>query len=589
MDNSEDTTISQSSSTTHFYCRGLPSDVADVLQQLAWLAAVFTLPTRDTLTISIPSLEIIGKGKLKLRTRSVSSASLGQSDQFDPFNHLDTPQCWHGLLRGAVLAYGFPISHRLNGLGLELPFDLMLALADIRSQVDTGENTILVGGSGKMLLPTTRLLDGMQWHCVLMDDENDDASQTYDSIVALTEEDMEQFQNQRMFLGYYQHAQVLLGTRELVQSNSLHAMESGFLPPPRRIELADEGTITGGISVKGILSMGLSRKYVMTKTLRISLEGRGFHELVDEAEQQPAIVYDANTKCAWLVSELSVVLHIALSYLSNPRIQERRRTGCRQLQGEWPSLPYAAPRTDGGKESHRICKRPENCSLELWADGARNKTFADVIEDTLKDFQSVRNSVAAQAKVTRRWAISRPGLRGWEYTEFLSRKTSFSEREVPRDGHYARWWELAKEKEKEMLVILVNGFGSLIRPTPFSKTMPGLVKIPPGSRLLVASQPCLSKMISLDGNGTAGPALGALNWGSVKEIHRSCNDHCDKASCFAIQILQLQSSLVKGDTRRPKDQVLYADAVIFGECEHYHKALFDAVLANPSLLVKFTR
>lgn len=329
--------------------------------------------------------------------------------------------------------------------------------------------------------------------------------------------------------------------------------------------------------------MNLRGKYVITKTLRISLRGRGFHELVDEAEQQPAIVYDEETKSAWLVSELSVILHLALSYLSSRKIQDRRGMDCTQLEAGWPSLPYAEPCCDGGKESCRVCKRPENCGLELWVEGTKTKTLGDVVEDMLKDFQSVRDGVIAQGKVTRVWPIPKHGLRGWEYTDFLGRKAHFCQKEVPREGHYTPWWELVRENN--ILVILGNGLGPLIRPKALSKSPLGLVSAPPGSRLLIASQPCMLTMMPFVDR--ARPAFGLLEWRSIAKHHRSCNPYCDKTPCFSIQVLRVKPSLAKDNTTRPGERVLSAQAVIFGDCEHYHMALLKAKLIIGSPLCTF--
>ena len=72
--------------------------------------------------------------------------------------------CWHHLLRGAVLVCGFPISPREDGMGLEIPFDLMVGLADIRTKIDFAEEAVLLGGPRIILYPTKVLRDGIQWH-----------------------------------------------------------------------------------------------------------------------------------------------------------------------------------------------------------------------------------------------------------------------------------------------------------------------------------------------------------------------------------------------------------------------------------------
>lgn len=446
-----------------------------LIQQLAWLTAAFFLPAQNVLTISTAVLEVTEPGVIIIQPKNIGSKILGQS-----LTGMDkSASCWHHLFRGAVLAYGFPTSERVEGTGLEIPFDLMVALADIRTQIDVGQGITLLGGAGVVLYPTKILNGAIQWHCARVDDD-DYVKHGSDPAAIVKNHDINNFSGHKTFLGYYPQAEVLLGTRELVESIGLQASVSKFPPAPPRIELANEGTFSGGMSIKGILSMNFGGKYIVSKTLRVSLEGRGYHDLVDQAEQQPALIYDGETKSAWLVSELSVVLHIALSYLSSRQIQDRRQTGLKALEGEWPQLPYAEPCSDGGSEARKVCKQPENCKIELWAEDTKNKTFGDVIEDILKDFRAIRDGIVVQRKAARVWPMPKIGLRGWEYSDLVARRGQVCQKEVPREGHDASWWELGNVKNT--LVILGYGFGRLIRPKAFSKNPLGLINIPPGSR-----------------------------------------------------------------------------------------------------------
>lgn len=555
---------------TCFSISGPLLEVGRLVQQLAWLTAAFTLPTRNALTVSTAVLRIADPGLIDIRSKKIDDRSTLMRDSVDPGVN---PTCWHHLLRGAVLACGFPISAREEGMGLEIPFDLMVGLADIRTQIDIGEGAALLGGPGIVLYPTKVLRDSIQWHCAKVDDD-DYAKHDSGSTTVLANQDFEELSSRRTFLGHYSLAEVYLGTKDLVESKAGRCESSGFNPGPERIELAKEGTFSGGFSIKSIFSLSFGGKYVLTKTLLVSLEGRTtLQELAKKAKSQPVLLYDTETKSAWLVSEISLVLHITLAYLSDPEIQNRRRTGFKRLSGDWPLLPYAKPSPDGGLEAHTVCMNEDNCNIELWWDEKEKKKFGHVIQDFLRDFRSIKDAIIAQSKGWRPWPLPKLGLRGWDYADFLSRNSQVWQKEVPRDGFETSWWKL--ENVEGTLVILGRGFGSVIWPSRNSNPS-GLVNIQPEARLLVASKPCMEILRKSDEHGKY--SLGSLEWRSVKQ-RSCCSNACDKTSCLNIQILRSHRPL-KDNTDDPPQILLDSQAVIFGEAAHYHEALTIAAKSN---------
>ncbi|KAK2591056.1 hypothetical protein QQS21_011252 [Conoideocrella luteorostrata] len=540
---------------TCFSLSGPEFEVAQLLQELAWLTAAFTLPTKHVLTIATATLKVVRPGLVEIKAEK-----LEYEDTDADANVLTmTSSCWHRLARGATLAYGFPISKREDGVGLEIPFDLMTSLAGIRTQMDVGEAANLLLGPGIVLYPTKVWEKGVQWHLAGVDE--------YDYTTDLKKYDLHKFSKKRTFLGYFTEAEVLLGTEDLVMSHTGKILRSTSRDATTQIEFANEGTFSSGLSIKSIFTLNLTAKYQVSKTLRISLQGRTYLDMVDEAQKQPIIIYDAETKSAWLVSELSAALHIALLYLSDPHIKERRQLGSQTLDGNWPLLPYANPSVHGFGAARRVCMLPENYQIKLWEEPGEIKTFADVIQGILRDFQDLRDGLSVQRRATP-IPFQRLGLRGWEYDDILSRRRRISQKEVPNKDHAASWWGLGDADD--VLVLLGRGFGPLISPKPESKNPMRPEKIVPGSRLLIAMKPCID---ALRPDGRSSFSIGSLQWTSAQSLPPSCNIYCNK-SCRCIQILKKRSfHLLQQNLNEPRREVLRAQAVIFGDSEHYHNAL----------------
>ena len=128
----------------------------------------------------------------------------------------------------------------------------------------------------------------------------------------------------RTFLGYYPSARVLLGTEKLLQGNPV--TKSDLPNATSRIELARDGITSAGFSIKGVLNRTIGGKWAVPKGLRVDLtEHRGYDDRLEKASIRPILLYDCLSKSAWLVPELSLVLYIVLTYLSQSRIQQRRR------------------------------------------------------------------------------------------------------------------------------------------------------------------------------------------------------------------------------------------------------------------------
>ena len=92
--------------------RGPLDEVSLILQQLAWLTAVFRRPVKNALMVSTAALCKTGR-KVNIVPKTTDLSTLVPATV--PGEAIST--YWHRLFYGTVLAYGFSISKRDRGDG----------------------------------------------------------------------------------------------------------------------------------------------------------------------------------------------------------------------------------------------------------------------------------------------------------------------------------------------------------------------------------------------------------------------------------------------------------------------------------------
>jgi hypothetical protein len=190
----------------------------------------------------------------------------------------------------------------------------------------------------------------------------------------------------RAFLGYYKHALVYAGTQEGFQSSIFRS--SRVLKSSSRLEIVREGLLSAEFSVHGATG-AVAGKVVFRKALQVSLADTQHYETqLESASERLLLVYDLRTKSAWLVSELSMVLHMAHRYLSDIRDRSLGRRDRDPVP--WPSLPYAEPLADGGKSAHAAIQNSAHISLYIRHEDGKPKEFWNEIDNILEDFGTIR-------------------------------------------------------------------------------------------------------------------------------------------------------------------------------------------------------
>ena len=292
-----------------------------------------------------------------------------------PFKAGKPGSCWIPLLRESVLSCGFPIAQRDEGLGLEIPFNLMMYLSGVHYPVEYGQGIVFRShvreGSGdySMLVPTRKLETSVQWHFfegATGASANDAERTKFLEDMAnpnfwYQTKDIESLVECRAFLGYCSCAKVLIGSKE-------------FNPPIRpsslpkagidvNISLNDNVTFSG--SAKGFFNIGMTLGYEVRRGQEASIPGGALdvQGLLNRAADQPLLLYDAAVHRAWLVPELSVALHMTHHLLARRDISSDIRT----------QLRFADATGHGGRAALDAIDKCRN--VVLWKEGERDIRF----------------------------------------------------------------------------------------------------------------------------------------------------------------------------------------------------------------------
>jgi hypothetical protein len=548
------------------------------MELVAWLTATFRLPkggSPTTSTINFQPYEtalyndpsINGHFRISLCTR-MQEQEVSDSSSV-------SAKCWLPLFREGVLACGFPIARREEGEGLEIPFELMTLFAGVRGSLVHGDGNILVGPC-RVLFPTRRLHEAVQWHYIEAHDNQAliDVLNSIDNRVCRT--DSSDFAKLRAFLGYYKHALVYAGTQEGIQSSTIG---SSLVPKSNsRLEVVRECSLSAGFTTHGSIG-AVAGKIVFPRSLQVSLaEGHLYENRLESASERPLLVYDLSTRSAWLVSELSMVLHMAHKYLSDTRVQSLGRRDGDPVP--WPSLPYAEPLADGGKSAHAAIQESGHIPLYIRHEDNKPQEFWNEIDNILKDFGTIRTEESIK-KASAGWKPRGPRLQGWDFNDLANKEETVFQRELSSTSKKSSWWSLAEADE--MVVLFGCGFGQLIRPN-LEKTRPykGWESTPGQAELLTASMRCVKRLASKCINTDNYVQLTSeLFW--HKPVSRACSvDSTCTDGCLFIQELRTRNALKEllsnFELNPPSKRLFENDAVIFGDIKYYHEVTRESYL-----------
>jgi hypothetical protein len=255
--------------------------------------------------------------------------------------------CWVGLFEVGIVA-----KHHIGrswGLGLEIPFDMMVHLTAVESyswvkdessgSESTDEGGFILIGFYTALIPTQRNKNenGTQWHLEYSKDRilHPSSLQTIQAGWSKIS-DIKVFEQSKCFIGWCGKANIMLGTREL----SYNLRWSG-LPTRSQTLHKKGGTATAQIAGTGgpiQIAFQAAQSYEYVTNQQHFQASAEYATAITELSRQVALVYDSETKQAWLVPKLSLLLHLCHTWF---KYYKKRNS-----QADDP-VPFADPSPDG--------------------------------------------------------------------------------------------------------------------------------------------------------------------------------------------------------------------------------------------------
>lgn len=162
---------------------GTSYGVAEAMEQLFWVSAALQTPAKGkkpclnfaeaTMTSFVPNRkgrEMENGDELSTHIGTAHCAVEFKQRYLDSDPFPEQGHCWHNLFAQCVVAFGYPIPSRpLQLSGLEIPFDMMAAMANA-DRVTLFGNNLVVKGYSTALFPTIYEDKCIFWHMIFNED-----------------------------------------------------------------------------------------------------------------------------------------------------------------------------------------------------------------------------------------------------------------------------------------------------------------------------------------------------------------------------------------------------------------------------------
>jgi len=468
--------------------------------------------------------------------------------------------CWHPLFPNAVIAKGFPVRDRVQGTGLEISFANMALMSQSLRIVEYDRGLVLEG-LRLFLIPVRLLPDGsVQWH---LEYKRIGGRQKPRKIFEVMREDhlvnryrsldVKDLVQRRCFLGWVDSVEVLIGTKEF-SANTLDW--SGAKSGQVTGHLKSHG-ITTGTEGLGIFGLTANRTYlpVAVASRIIVQQNKEISDTLDDESDAHAMVYDTETKTAYVLPLADVILFVA------HRVLKRRNSEV--LDGDHVTTLDFASKDVSALE---ILRRSLGLDIRR-RDSRRNsdiKCFGDLVKELWNSLDMIEDQLALKEQELA--AIGKSGqkfLRGVEFRHFEGTRSTMG---IVRARVNEPWVHLVIS-EPTMPVLFCQGLGRPIVPTRTSLLCTFWFSVPPGRNYMVATGAAVSRRLERHVHNKDGARLSEKVEWKVREGSGSLIDCHNIAESKAVYHEQ-QLKFVSKANFNPKIQGLVSNcsrgALVFG-------------------------
>lgn len=428
-------------------------------------------------------------------------------------DELGSHRCWTALfVSGLVVPH---VIRRQWGKGLGMSYDLMIHLsasetyiwADDRTldqrqgtfqarQIETSSRELptrsggyFLSGYRTALIPISSSEDGtqIQWHLETSDDWTTIVDHTNLQSLRrdwLKVQDISKFNNTTCYVGWYQNAEVLLGTDSVSQIptwSGAKTREKTLHEASRAVQVA---VSTGAAALSPInVQATVGKTYNWLNNVQRYEPSTEYNNAIRFERRKTALVIDYDKKRAYLVPKLSLMLHLC-------RVEALRS---RPTENTSPAtslaIPAAAPSVDGYEAALRVLSEHENTTF-IGSETTADKTtlrqlFLQVHHDLVK--------AAGLLESPKRFTILGSRIFATELLGLLDRPDTGTPLSEIQDPLLLAWVRMAALADA---VLICSDLGAAIRPVAVGNDQTcECYELPHNRYFLAAHMECLKDIL----------------------------------------------------------------------------------------------
>jgi hypothetical protein len=434
--------------------------------------------------------------------------------------------CWLSLFSNAVIAHGFPIPERADGIGLEMSVQLMAAIIGARHAV-TFDGGVVIKGFSSMFVPVTRTEDGIQWHYVANSDA--DVQLSYEEGVRrcsnralLPDLDITSLATTRCFIGWNSLVDIGVGS-ETANFENIKFSDAAEVRPVLQIRSASLGFQQFGFAQ---IDVTFGKRDGKCHFQRSS----SYRRIVSAAERMFIALFDTGERRSCLVPASGLLLHI---------LRHRVSLGLGGVPASKAKILSEQTATE------TLLK---NAKLNLTAEGDEPLFVEDVVSEIwsileLLQAQSISVEKDSKLEIHTTW---QERLLGYEYKAVVEDWSPMPLKELEIRKTCGGWPKLVRDINA--LVLLANGFGDLIRPVEKEASLCYQWKtLPQGKDFMAVPVKILHDLYSLAGCRESKERLTSTNLqlhGRGTPLFQPCTTpNAQQCSCDRLQQVVSNSSL----------------------------------------------